>query len=331
MRELIRRLGRSRQTAAIAALVAIAAASPFVLSSGDNYVIQAVARVLILGLLVLSTELAWGQTGIFTLGQAVFFGVGAYSAGMLATRLDITELIVLLPLATVAGLVAGGLISLFLFSGKRVSELYVALFTLALTYVAQRAASSWAAIGAANGIPGIPLPTIFGQTIMPGPAMFWMAFAALAVSMPVCLALVQSQFGLLMNAVRDDEQRAEFLGYRRARVQMIVLTVSGGLAALSGGLFAVTEGFVSPSLLGVALSTSAALWVVLGGRGSFFGPLIGLALLEYLGRRMQNALPEFWPIIVGLILLLTIILVPRGLMSIPDSLRSYRSRRSAAA
>lgn len=209
------------------------------------------------------------------------------------------------------------------------SELYVGLFTLALAYAAQRLANSWSAIGAANGIPGVPLPTLFGAKVTTGPVMFYVALGIAGIALLVTLFIVQSQFGLVLNAVRDDEERAEFLGYSRTAVQVVSFSCSAALAAVGGAMFALADGFVSPSLLGVGLSTSVVLWVVLGGRGTFFGPLIALAVLQFLDRQMQDALPQWWPIIVGFLLLLTIVFLPRGLMSIPSVLRVRRERPRA--
>jgi ABC-type branched-subunit amino acid transport system permease subunit len=115
---------------------------------------------------------------------------------------------------------------------------------------------------------------------------------------------VNSQFGLTMNAVRDDEERAEFFGYRRSVVQIAVFVFSAALAASGGALFAVSEGFVSPSMSGLALSTTTVLWVVLGGRGTFYGPLIALTVL-----------------------LFTMIFLPKGLTSLPAKIRESRRKR----
>jgi urea transport system permease protein len=130
-----------------------------------------------------------------------------------------------------------------------------------------------------------------------------------------------------MNAVRDDEERAEFFGYNRSTIQIVVFVFCAALAAAGGALFAMSEGFVSPSLSGLALSTTTVLWVVLGGKGTFFGPLLALAVLQALNVEMQNALPSFWPIIVGLLLLITMMFLPKGLMSLPSVFRSRRSSR----
>jgi ABC-type branched-subunit amino acid transport system permease subunit len=116
-----------------------------------------------------------------------------------------------------------------------------------------------------------------------------------------------------MKAVRDDEERAEFFGYRRTHVQISVLIVSAALAALAGGLFGMEEGFVSPTFIGVTLSTQVLLWVVLGGRGTLFGPLIAVGLLQFGGESLRQHYPQAWPVIVGALLLICIVYLPAGL------------------
>lgn len=296
--------------------------------AGNDYLTQIVTRILIYGILVLSVELCWGQTGIFTFGQAALFGLGGYVVGLITTKSSLTDVGILLLIAIVVGAVTGLIIGIFLFSGKRVGELYVALVTLAISYICERLANSWTVLGSGNGIPGIPYPTIFGKEIGSATGLFFLAFVVFAIALILSIIIVNSQFGLTMNAVRDDEERAEFFGYQRSIVQIAVFVFAAALAASGGALFAVSEGFVSPSMSGLALSTTTVLWVVLGGRGTLFGPLIALAVLEVVNIKMQEALPSLWPILVGLLLLITMIFLPKGLTSMPAKIRE--SRRNAA-
>jgi len=273
--------------------------------------------------------LCWGQTGIFTFGQAALFGLGGYVVGLITTKSSLTDVGILLLIAIAVGAVAGLIIGIFLFSGKRVGELYVALVTLAISFICERLANSWTLLGSGNGIPGIPYPTIFGKEIGSASGLFFLAFVVFAIALILSIIIVNSQFGLTMNAVRDDEERAEFFGYRRSVVQIAVLVFAAALAASGGALFAVSEGFVSPSMSGLALSTTTVLWVVLGGRGTLFGPLIALTVLEVVNIKMQEVLPSLWPILVGLLLLITMIFLPKGLTSMPAKIRE--SRRKAAS
>jgi ABC-type branched-subunit amino acid transport system permease subunit len=256
-------------------------------------------------------------TGIFTLGQAVFFGLGAYAAGLLGVKAGISSLPVLVLAATGAGLAGGLLVGAFLFFGRRrVGELYVGLVTLALTYAFERLANAWGAIGAGNGISGLPLPTVLGAEVQTGLPFFWIALVALLAVLALGSGVLRSQFALVMRAVRDDDERAEFLGYRRPVVQLAVFSATSALGALAGGLYALEEGFVSPSFLGVALSTQVLVYILLGGRGTLIGPVIGVLVLEVGGQRVQESLPSEWPIIVGAMLLLVILFLPGGLMDL---------------
>jgi len=303
-----------RPVLAVALVAGIVLAGPVLDAAGQSYWVISLTRALLLGVLAVSTNLAWGVTGIFTLGQGVFFGLGAYATGLLATRADVLSLVVLAAAALGAGLVGGLVIGSFLFFGRRrVGMLYVGLVTLALSYAFERLANTWDAIGAGNGITAIPLPTLLGADVDPGMDFFWVAAVALVAVLGLGLVVLRSQFALVMRAIRDDDERAEFLGYRRPIVQLVVFTLTGGLGALAGGLYALEEGFVSPSFLGVALSTQVLIFVLLGGRDSLVGPLIGVLVLEVGGQRVQEELPTEWPIIVGAVLLLVILFLPRGL------------------
>jgi ABC-type branched-subunit amino acid transport system permease subunit len=296
--------------------------------AGNDYLTQIVTRILIYGILVLSVELCWGQTGIFTFGQAALFGLGGYVVGLITTKSSLTDVGILLLIAIAVGAVTGLIIGIFLFSGKRVGELYVALVTLAISYICERLANSWTVLGSGNGIPGIPYPTIFGKEIGSATGLFFLAFVVFAIALILSIIIVNSQFGLTMNAVRDDEERAEFFGYQRSVVQIAVFVFAAALAASGGALFAVSEGFVSPSMSGLALSTTTVLWVVLGGRGTLFGPLIALTVLEVVNIKMQEVLPSLWPILVGLLLLITMIFLPKGLTSMPARIRESRRKRA---
>lgn len=295
--------------------------------SGDNFLLQLITRILIYGILVLSVEMCWGQTGIFTFGQAALFGIGGYSVGLITKNSEITDIGLLLLIAIIAGAIAGLIIGVFLFSGKHVGELYVVLVTLAISYIFERLANSWTVLGSGNGIPGIPYPTIFGLEIDSAIGLFLLAFIFFILILFLCIYIVNSQFGLTMNAVRDDEERAEFFGYKRSVVQIVVFVFAAVLASIGGALFAVSESFVSSSMSGLGLSTTIVLWVVLGGRGTLFGPLIALAVLQVVNSEMQNVLPSLWPILVGLMLIFTMMFLPKGLVSLPATIREARRKK----
>ena len=299
---------------------------PIALSSADqSYWLQFSTRLLLLAVLALSADLAWGFAGIFSLGHALLFGAGAYATGLLASRWGWVELQGLIPPAALAGGLFAMVIAVFLFAGSaRVGGVYVSLATLALAYAAERLANGWPTLGAANGLPGLPIPFLFGYEIELGIRFYFAALVMFAVALLVVVGVTRSQFGLSLSAIRDDEERAEFLGYSRQRIQILVLVISGVLAGMAGGMYGLHEGFVSPSFVGVGLSTQILLWLVLGGRGRVWGALLGVVLLELLGRVMQDRYPRVWPVLVGAALLACITFLPDGIVSIP--VRRLRSR-----
>lgn len=318
--------------ASAAAVGAIILAGPLLTAFDQPYWVIVLTRALLLAVMAVATDLAWGVTGIFTLGQAVFFGVGAYAVALLAVNAGTTSLVILAAGAAAVGLAAGLLIGAFLFYGRRrVGPLYVAMVTLALTYAFERLANVWSAIGSGTGITGLPLPSLFGAQIDIGLPFFWLAVVALLATLGMAWALRRSQFGLVMQAIRDDDERAEFLGYRRPAVQLAVFALASTLCALAGGLYALEEGFASPSFLGVALSTQVLIYILLGGRGTIIGPVLGVLVLEVGGQRIQESAPSQWPIIVGSMMLLVILVLPRGLMSIPARIHSRRIAAAPAA
>lgn len=292
---------------------------PVVLSESDqSYWLQFSTRVLLLAVLALSADLAWGFAGIFTLGHALLFGVGAYATGMLAARKGWIELQGLIPPAIAASGLIALIIAAFLFAGKRrVGGVYVSLATLALAYAAERLANGWPTVGAANGIPGLPIPLLFGWVVELGIRFYFVALVAFTVAFAIIRWVTHSQFGLSLSAIRDDEERAEFLGYSRPRIQIAAFVLSGLIAGLAGGLYGLHEGFVSPGFVGVGLSTQVLLWLVLGGRGRVWGALLGVVILEVLGRVMQDRYPRLWPILVGAGLLACITFLPDGIVSVP--------------
>jgi len=309
----------------IGAFVALGAL-PIGLSAMDqSYWLQFSTRLLLLAVLAMSADLVWGYAGIFTLGHALLFGVGAYTTGMLASRWGWVELQGLIPPAILLSGLSAFAIAIFLFAGSnRVGGIYVSLATLALAYAAERLANGWPTLGAANGIPGLPIPLLFGYQIDLGIRFYYAAFAVFTVAFAVVVSVTRSQFGLSLLAIRDDEERAEFLGYSRQRIQIAALVLSGLLAGMAGGMYGLHEGFVSPGFVGVGLSTQVLLWLVLGGRGRVWGALLGVVLLELLGRVMQDRYPRLWPVLVGAALLACITFLPDGIVSLP--VRRLRER-----
>ena len=278
-------------------------------------------QILLLGLLAVSFDLAWGYTGILSFGQALFFGAGGYAAAMVATQANVTSIFVVLPVALVSGLVFSGFVALLLLAGKRLpSMMFVGLGTLAGSYAAETLAAGWYVIGAANGIPSIPYMTI-GHAEIRGVPFYYLILAVVALIYGLSRYMARSQFGLVLAGIRQQESRLVFLGYRIQYFKILVFVVSGAIAGLGGGLFAFQAGYVSPELLGVLMSTKTVFYVFFGGVGTLVGSIYGVAIVEIAGNLLSQAYPAIWPIMLGMILLLVVMFRPSGLIGFVVPLR----------
>jgi branched-chain amino acid transport system permease protein len=285
---------------------ALAAAPLFVSGYTANDVL---ARAMILALLAVALDLSWGYGGILSLGHSAFFGTGAYAMAILMLRWDSPAapmvgllLAVLMP----AGLAL--LVGWFIFYGAT-SILYVAIVTLSLplllSAVDLRIPHWTGGLTGLSGIPSFPWST---------PAItYYLLLAALAAGVLLVYRLTTSDFGRLLLAVRDNEQRARFLGYDTSIVRMLTFALSAALAGFAGALYAPYNGFVSYDLLGFVLSTNAIVWVTVGGRGTLAGPLLGALLINVLEPTLNAAMPGYWQLVLGFTFVVVILLFPSGI------------------
>ena len=288
----------------------------------EDYLTVFVTRVFILALLALSFDLAWGYSGIMSFGQALFFGAGGYGVALLARDLEIASIFIVLPAALAIGLIFSFAFGALLLLGRNPpTTIFVALGTLTGSYVAERLARGWYYIGGQNGIPSIPPMTAGGYEFAEGRCYYYLAFGVLVIVYLVCRFVVRSQFGLALAGAREHEARIAFLGYKVQHLKTIVFSLAGAIAGLAGGLYAFHEGFVWPNMLGVVLSTQIVLYAMFGGVGTLIGAVIGVIAIEIVGFWLADSFPEFWPIILGLLLLLVILFRPTGLIGLVVSER----------
>jgi branched-chain amino acid transport system permease protein len=249
-------------------------------------------------------------------GQALFFGSAGYGVALLGRDLNITSMLVVLPVGMLIGLVFSLLIGGFLLLGRHPSSvIFVSLGTLTGSYAADRLARGWYYLGGQNGIPSIPSMTIGSYEINEGPVYYYLALGILVVVYLLCRFLVRSQFGLALAGLRENEQRIAFFGYKVQHLKAIVFTVGGTIAGLAGSLYAFHEGFVWPNMLGVVFSTQVVLYVLFGGSGTLIGAVIGAVIIEGVSFWLSDNYRDVWPIILGVLLLLVILFRPLGLIS----------------
>ncbi len=283
----------------------------------EEFGLAFVTRVMILALLACSFDLVWGYAGILSFGQALFFGVGAYSVALLGRDLGWVQAVLTLPLAAFAGGLVALLLAWFLLLGKRPpSVIFVSLGTLTGSYAAERLVNASAYLGGRNGISGVPVLQIGAFEVLEGARFYFLALGILAAIYLLSRAVVRSQFGLVLAGVRDEERRLLFLGYRVPLFKALIFTFAGLIAGLAGGLYAYHEGYAGPVSLGMQLSTQAVLYVLFGGTGTLAGAVFGTFAIETLSFVLSDASPQFWPVMLGLLLLAVIVFQRSGLLGL---------------
>ena len=282
---------------------------------GDFYTVI-LTRMLILCLLAISFELCWGYSGIMTFGQGLFFGMAGYAVALLANKVGFVQIWGVIPIGIFVGTVVSFLLAWLLLLGKKAPEIiFVALGTLTFSYAAERLVSGWYYVGGGNGLSIFEFLSFGSYEIEPGVLFYYIAGIALLISYLLSRYLVRSQLGLVLAAMRQDEKRLLFLGYRVRGFKALVFTFAGAVAGLGGALYAHHEGFIGPNNMGIGISTMAVLYTLFGGVGSLIGPLIGVFALETISFTLSgvDAFKSFWPVVLGAILLVVVTFKPDGL------------------
>ena len=286
----------------------------------------------IMAILALSLALVWGYGGILCFGQSAFFGLGAYTYAIAMFNIGESTVPVLLAIAVPAAFAA--LLGYFIFYG-RISDVYLGVITLTVTLILFNSVNSTAGpefhigsakLGGFNGIPGIPPLNIPGDAGSPIDleGMFYLSTAALLATYFGLRLLLASRFGRIIVGIRENERRAELLGYDPRAYKLATFTIGAALAGLAGCLFANWGAFVSPTIFGLAQSAQIIIWVIVGGRGTLIGPILGCVAIQWLSAALGENQPSgagSWaallsnaPLVLGAILIAFVLLVPRGLV-----------------
>ena len=299
-----------------AVLLALLVLAPYALS---DFHVMILTRMVLLAMLAISFDLCWGYSGIMTFGQALFFGMAGYVTALLANEAEFTQLWGVVPISMLTGLVVALLLGWFLLLGKRTPAIiFVALGTLTASYAAERLVAGWQWVGAANGISIFDFMMLGSYEFEPGVTFYYLAVGTLLLVYLFSRWMVRSQFGLVLAGMRQNEERLAFLGYRVQTYKAVVFAAAGAIAGLAGGLYAHHEGYVGPASMGINLSTFAVLYGLFGGVGTLVGPIIGAAVIETLSFVLsgQDAVRSYWPVILGVIMLVVVVWRPTGLMGL---------------
>ena len=310
-------------------VIAALFAYPLALSS---YQMDVARDALIFALLALSLDYLWGKAGILSFGQAAYFGIGAYAVAIVGPMIPNDN-------AATVGIAAGiatailvaAIVGYFLIYGG-VRGAYLTVVTLALTLIARNIATSWASVtGGEAGLIGAPPPGIsiggWSIVVTDSVGLYLLVAFILAIVLLVIWAVCRTRYGLVLMAIQDDEAKARALGYDTSGHLLLVFMLSGGIAALAGGLYASVAGFVAPDLVGLLLSTQAIVHVALGGRGTLVGPVIATVLVIRFQQEVSSYSYALWPLLLGGFFIAMVFLFPNGLLPLFGRLVDLLFRR----
>lgn len=318
--------GRIGRVALIAALIGAGLLFPAV--ARTDYDVQLLNEILIMGLVAMSLNILIGYTGLVSLGHAAFFGIGAYACALITKHLYPSILLGLFGsglISAVAALIIGAMCI-------RLSGLYFAMITLAFAQTLFTIAYYWRSVtGGDDGMIGIPRPSIgipgvASYSIGSVEGFYYFTIVVLVAAIYVMRRIVTSPFGVVLQAVRENAERVQFVGLDVYRYKLIAFVLAGCFGGIGGGLFATFQGFISPELLYWTKSGEIVLINVLGGVHAFFGPLLGAAVLIYVRDIVLNH-TDYWKIVVGGILIACVLFMPAGLAGFFATLRARLWKR----
>jgi branched-chain amino acid transport system permease protein len=318
------RLGRGGRWVLPVVLFVLLVVYPFVV---PPYLLSLLTEVFIYGIFAMSLDLILGYTGLVSFGHAAFFGVGAYAAGIAAVRLS-PHMGLTLPLALVAAALAALVIG---YLSIRAAGIYFLMLTLAFAQVLYAVAFKWTPVtGGSNGLSGIPRPAlglIAGGNELAEPARFYLfTFVIFVLVFCGLRRVVGSPFGHVLVGIRENEARMSAIGYDVARFKLAAFVLAGVLAGLAGALNTYLNVFVSPSQLNWTTSGQVMVMVIIGGVGTLVGPVLGAGLVLLL-QNLVSSQTERWPMIMGAVFIIFVLVAPFGIVGLWDRLVARVTRR----
>ncbi|HYB43319.1 MAG TPA: branched-chain amino acid ABC transporter permease [Candidatus Methylomirabilis sp.] len=316
--------------ALVAALVVPALGSRFYTFVANDVVIWA--------LFATSLNLLVGYTGLVSFGHAAYFGIGAYTTGLLMKQAGTPFLAAFVAAGVVAGLFA----LVFGFFCVRLTRIYFAMLTLAFAQIVWAVCFKWNEVtGGEQGMPDIPYPD-FGWLERLGGAVpliggyrtseyfYFLCVLLVGLCLWVLRRVVGSPFGRMLTTIRENPERAEFIGVNVRRYELAVFVLAGAFAGLAGGLFGIFNRGVFPDFAYWTKSSEVLIMTLLGGMGAFAGPAIGALVLIWLNQQIVSY-TEYWPLILGIILVVLLFVFPGGLAGAAGAVRRRLARRLAGA
>jgi len=300
---------------ALGALLAVAATAPAWV--WNPYHLHTLIMAGIFAVLALSLNLLLGYTGQLSLGHAAFFGIGAYTTGLLTVKLDYSPWLGLLAataLPGAAGLLIGRL-------ALKLRGAYFVLLTISFAGVISLISVNWMELtNGPLGLPGVPpltiaVPGLPAISLRSKGAYYYLVLAAVALSYLLCLGLVRSRIGRAFVALRENETLAVSVGIDGTHYLVLAAVISAGMAGFAGGLYAHYTRFVSPEVFLFSYTVTMVIMVVAGGKGTLAGPIAGAVIFTVLPEALRALTSWQWQMLLyGALLIAVLFFMPRGIV-----------------
>jgi branched-chain amino acid transport system permease protein len=303
---------------------------PWVGSRYDTFIGTQIA---IYSLFAMSLNLLLGTTGLVSFGHAAYFGIGSYGCGILMKMLGVPFWLSF----PAAGLIAAAFAVVFGFFCVRLTKIYFAMLTLAFAQIVWAICFKWNDLtGGDQGLPDVPFPDLAWLGSLPGFQRFRIGelfYVLTLVLVALCIAvlrrLTDSPFGRVLTTIRENPERAASIGVNVRAYELAAFTIAGGFAGLSGALFGIFNRGVFADFVFWSKSADVMIMTILGGMQHFWGPAVGALVLTLLNQQI-TAFTEYWPFVLGTILVVLLFAFPGGILgALEAALSRIQKRRDA--
>jgi branched-chain amino acid transport system permease protein len=283
---------------------------------GSRFYTFVVTDIVILALFAMSLNLLLGYAGLVSFGHAAYFGIGAYTCALLMKNANAP----FLPSLLAAGVSSAAFALLFGFFCVRLTRIYFAMLTLAFAQIVWAICFKWNDLtGGEQGLPNVPYPNMDWMSSAPilgsfrvGDHFYLSALVIVALCFAALRRIVDSPFGRVLTVIRDNPERAQFIGVNVRSYQLAAFVVAGFFAGISGGLFGIFNRGVFPDFAFWTKSAEPLIMTILGGMGSFWGPAVGAAAFIVLNQQITSY-TEYWPLTMGTVLIVLLFVFPGGI------------------
>jgi len=302
--------------------------SPFVFSP---FYTEMLAKMLVMCIFAMSLDLLVGFTGLVSLGHAAYFGIAAYTVALLTPKYDPSNLWIVLPASVVTATATAFVIGLFVL---RTKNIYFIMVTLAFAQMSYYIFHDTPLGGGADGIylnfkPEASIAGWIPFDLNESLHLYYFVLAMVLLVFVFLSQVLRSPFGRVLVGIRSNEHRMRSLGYATFRYKLAVFTLAGGVAGLSGFLYTVLFGFVTPEYLSWHQSANVLMMVILGGMGNLIGASLGA--FSFIGlQEVLSGWTKHWQLLMGSVIIAVVLFLPGGLVAIPSRIASLFRKKGGA-